>query len=78
MFLVLLREDPLFYFRKRVEWTKLQLVRVFERGELLVLISLKVALGQVSTILTLRWVLRRKFPAKILPWGLHGIPEDQF
>ena len=77
MLLVFLREDLVVFARgrKRVERMSLVFARVLERGDLLVLIVLKVAVGQISVVFG-RFFVFDFFLAEVFRLGLRKVTEE--
>jgi len=77
--LVLFTQDSFILARsvERVEWISPLLVRVFERGDLLVLVVLKVAVGQISIVFR-RFIVIDFFRAEGFRLGLRKVPEEHF
>jgi len=79
VFLILFTEDP-FILAANGKWDKRinpGLARVSERGDLLVLIVLKVAVGRISVVFG-RFFVINFFLAEVLRLGLREVPEEHF
>jgi len=76
--LVFFTDDP-FIFARDTEWVEqmnLRRIRAFERGDLLVLIFLEVAVRQISVVFRRLFVI--DFLAEISRLGFRKIPEEHF